>query len=116
MANTYWNIDSGDGNELSAGIQSEIEARRIAQSTANRLGQSVYLYEVGNGDGESEAESEEIEPANVTNSDIEALASAAGAHGDSEQVALCEAGLNGDAAARAECIRVIYEARARADS
>jgi hypothetical protein len=59
---SHWNIDSADGNELSAGIQSEIEARRIAQSTANRLGQSVYLYEVGNGDGESEVESEEIEP------------------------------------------------------
>lgn len=59
---TYWNIDSADGNELSAGIQLESEARRIAQSTANRMGQSVYLYEVGNGDGESEVESEEIEP------------------------------------------------------
>ena len=59
---TYWNIDSADGNSLSEGIQSEVEARRIAQSTANRLGQSVYLYEVGNGDGDSEVESEEFSP------------------------------------------------------
>jgi hypothetical protein len=60
MANTYWNIDSADGNSLSEGIQSEISARRIAQSAANRLGQSVYLYEAG--DGKSEIESEEIKP------------------------------------------------------
>jgi hypothetical protein len=60
MANTYWNIDSANGNSLSEGIQSEISARRIAQSAANRLGQSVYLYEVG--DGKSEIESEEIKP------------------------------------------------------
>lgn len=59
---TYWNIDSVDGNSLTQGIQSEIEARRIAQSTANRLSQSVYLYEVGAGDGESETDSEEIAP------------------------------------------------------
>ena len=59
---TYWNIDSGDGNELSAGIRLESEARKIAQRMANEHGESVYLYEVGNGDGESEVESEEIEP------------------------------------------------------
>jgi hypothetical protein len=62
MASTYWNIDSDDGNELSAGIQLEIEARKIAQRLANERGESVYLYEVGNGDGESEFESEEIAP------------------------------------------------------
>jgi len=62
MANTYWNIDSGDGNELTAGIQLESEARKIAQRMANERGESVYLYEVGAGDGESEADSEEIEP------------------------------------------------------
>ena len=59
---TYWNIDSEHGNSITQGIQSEIEARRIAQSTANSLGESVYLYEVGNGDGESEVDSEEIKP------------------------------------------------------
>lgn len=59
---TYWNIDSMHGNSLSQGIQFEEQARRIAQETANRLGESVYLYEVGAGDGESEVESEEIKP------------------------------------------------------
>jgi len=59
---SYWNIDSGDGNELSAGIQLESEARKIAQRQANERGESVYLYEVGSGDGESPAESEEISP------------------------------------------------------
>ena len=62
MANTYWNIDSGDGNSLTQGIQLESEARKIAQRQANERGESVYLYEVGNGDGESEVESEEIAP------------------------------------------------------
>lgn len=63
MANTYWNIDSADGNSLTQGIQSEIEARRAAQRMANARCESVYLYEVGAGDGESEADAEEIEPA-----------------------------------------------------
>lgn len=62
MANTYWNIDSGDGNSLSEGIQLEHVARRIAQRMAKERGEPVYLYEVGNGDGESEIESEEITP------------------------------------------------------
>jgi hypothetical protein len=51
----------------------------------------------------------------VTNSNIEALASEAGTHGDSETVALCEAALLGDSAARAECERVILDTRARAE-
>lgn len=38
-----YNIYSGDGQALSEEIQSEIEARRIAQATANRLGETVYL-------------------------------------------------------------------------
>lgn len=58
---TYWNIDSAHGNSISQGIQLESEARKAAQRTANRLGESVYLYEAG-ADGESEAASEEIEP------------------------------------------------------
>lgn len=57
---TYWNIDSGDGNELTAGISSELVARRTAQQMANERGEPVYLYEVG--DGESEVASEEISP------------------------------------------------------
>lgn len=61
MAN-YWNIDSGDGNSLTEGLQLECEARRIAQRMANERGESVYLYEVGIGDGESEVDSEEIWP------------------------------------------------------
>lgn len=58
----YWNIDSGDGNSLTEGIQLEIEARRIARRMANERGESVYLYEVGNESGESEVGYEEIEP------------------------------------------------------
>jgi len=50
-------IDSMHGNELTTGIQSEIVARRAAQNHANRIGETVYLYEVGS-DGEPEA----IEP------------------------------------------------------
>lgn len=61
-AKTYWNIDSENGNSLSEGIQSESEARRFAQNAANELGESVYLYEVGDGDGESEVDAEEITP------------------------------------------------------
>lgn len=38
-----YNIYTGDGQALSEGIQSEIEARRIAQATANRIGKTVYL-------------------------------------------------------------------------
>lgn len=53
----YYNIDSMHGQGLSAGIQSEIVARRAAQAHANRLGESVYLYEVGSDDG-----AEEIRP------------------------------------------------------
>ena len=55
MAN--YSIEDGFGNELSAGIQSDVVARRAAQSHASRLGKTVYLYEgVGN-------EPEEFEPA-----------------------------------------------------
>ena len=60
-----WNIDSGDGSELTAGISSEIVARRVAREMADERGESVYLYEVGPGDGESPVESEEIAPACV---------------------------------------------------
>jgi hypothetical protein len=56
MANTYWAVDSADGQEITTGL-SEQEARGVAQRHANRLGASVYLYEVG-----SDEEAEEIEP------------------------------------------------------
>jgi hypothetical protein len=43
---SYWNIDDGDGTSLSEGIQSQSQARRIAQAHANRMRESVYLYAV----------------------------------------------------------------------
>jgi len=50
----------------------------------------------------------------ITKSDIKKLAAEASEHGDEAQYALCVEALNGDTAARAECERVIREARARA--
>lgn len=47
----------------------------------------------------------------VTAGDIAELRDEAGQHGDSEQVAICTAALEGDAAAIAECARVIAAAR-----
>jgi hypothetical protein len=44
---TYWNIDSQHGQSLTEGLQIEREARKVAQSMANRLNETVYLYEVG---------------------------------------------------------------------
>ena len=81
---SYWNIDSGDGNALTEGMQSEVEARRAAQRMANERGESVYLYEVGPGDGESEVDSEEIEP----ESDA---ADAANEHTPADAIAICRA-------------------------
>ena len=54
---TYWNIDSEHGQCLNEGIQLESEARKAAQRTANRLNETVYLYEVG-----SDESPEGIEP------------------------------------------------------
>lgn len=48
----------------------------------------------------------------ITTSDIAQLETEAGEHGDMEQVELCRAALNGDAAARAKCERAILSARA----
>ena len=42
---TQWNIDSAHGNSMTQGIATESEARNLAQRTANRLGESVYIYE-----------------------------------------------------------------------
>lgn len=52
----YYAVDTGDGNELCNGLAPEI-ARKAAQAHADRLGESVYLYEVG-----SDEEAEEIAP------------------------------------------------------
>ena len=49
----------------------------------------------------------------VTDDSIRALHAEAGTAGDSGQVALCDRALDGDASARAECVRVIREARCR---
>ncbi len=38
-----YSIDDEFGTELTTGLQSH-EADRVAQTTANRLGQTVYLY------------------------------------------------------------------------
>jgi hypothetical protein len=61
--NTCWNIDTGDGTSLSQGIMTEVTARRAAQSHANRLGQPVYLYEVGGAtDEDGDPVTEEVRP------------------------------------------------------
>lgn len=56
MATGYFAVDTGDGNELCSGLAPQI-ARKAAQAHANRLGEAVYLYEVG-----SDEPAEEIEP------------------------------------------------------
>lgn len=43
---SYFAIDSEHGQELCSGLR-EHEADKAAQNWANRLGESVYLYEVG---------------------------------------------------------------------
>jgi len=44
MTTTNYSIDTGDGNQLTAGIQGYDAARRAAQQIANDLGETVYLY------------------------------------------------------------------------
>lgn len=48
----------------------------------------------------------------ITDEQIEALCSEAASAGDLEQVAICERALDGDEAARHECVRVIRDAEA----
>lgn len=48
----------------------------------------------------------------ITDDQIEALRIEAGQAGDATQVAICQRALDGDAAARAECARVIADAQA----
>lgn len=65
MATTY-SIDTGDGDQLCAGLQGYDAARKAAQRRANELGQTVYLYapsEVREAEERGEEhESEAIEP------------------------------------------------------
>ncbi len=56
----YYNIDSADGNELTAGV-SEHEIKAMAQRMANERGEAVYYYQGGT-DGEDEVESVEVLP------------------------------------------------------
>lgn len=51
----------------------------------------------------------------ITKAQIEKLSDEAGEAGDLEQVAICNKALEGDAAAIAECARVITDAAGRAD-
>lgn len=45
----------------------------------------------------------------ITDEQIEALRSEAGVADDQKQIAICDRALDGDDAARAECVRVIRE-------
>lgn len=63
--NTNYAIDTGDGNQLTAGLQGYDYARQVAQRIATERGESVYLYEIPvpvDEDGEGTGESEEITP------------------------------------------------------
>ena len=51
----------------------------------------------------------------ITNEQINALRTEAAEHGDREQVSICDAALRGDAAALAECQRVLEDALAQQD-
>ena len=57
----YFAVDTGDGNELCSGLNPESYAREVAQRHADRIGETVYLYEVG-----SSSEAEAIEPRAVS--------------------------------------------------
>ena len=52
----------------------------------------------------------------ITTAQISALRDEAGAHGDLEQVAICNRALAGDTKAIAECVRVIQWAEAMAEA
>ncbi len=50
-----WTIDDEHGNQLGAGIQSSVVARRAAQAKANHIGRPVFLYDdAADGDGSEE--------------------------------------------------------------
>lgn len=52
----------------------------------------------------------------ITTAQISTLRDEAGAHGDLEMVAICQRALAGDAAAIAECVRVIRSAELNAEA
>lgn len=52
----------------------------------------------------------------ITTDQIRTLRDEAGAHGDLEMVAICQRALAGDAAAIAECVRVIRSAELNAEA
>ena len=52
----------------------------------------------------------------ITTADIRALRDEAGEAGDLSQVAVCDRALDGDQDARAECERVILDARAQMEA
>ena len=52
----------------------------------------------------------------ISEATIDALRTEAGAFGDYEMVEICDRALDGDEDARAECARVVYEARANAEA
>lgn len=51
----------------------------------------------------------------ITTAQISALRDEAGAHGDLDMVAICDRAIAGDAAAIAECVRVIQSAESMAE-
>jgi hypothetical protein len=52
-----WAIDDADGTEICSGLSPET-AHSTAQAVADRMGETVYLYEIG-----SPSDPEEISPA-----------------------------------------------------
>lgn len=61
------------------------------------------------------AREKENEMKTITDTQIEQLKTEAGAHGDLDQVSMCERALEGDEAARAECAEVVAAALAMED-
>ncbi len=58
---THWNIDSSHGTSLTEGLNPESYARKVAQRYANRLGESVYLYETRTMREDSSEETPDVE-------------------------------------------------------
>jgi len=118
MTTDYYLIEDGHGNAITDGV-AEHEVARMARRLADERGETVYYARHPALDGET-GEHEEVETtavhpqATITDEQIEALRTEAGAAGDLDQVAICDrALLEGDAEARAECARVIADAEAQ---
>ena len=65
MGQGYYAVDTGSGDVMVSGL-SEHTAREVAQETADRIGETVYLYEVG-----SDAVPVAVEPSTATADDCE---------------------------------------------